>query len=273
MGRKLFCQISPLTYWISRKRCILQRKIKDTFSKISIAKTKTEDKLPILVYKHNSLIRRRLGNVDMALQDNKAVNLSLAAPKVSGVLIKPGQTFSFWTLVGNCNEKHGFKEGLVIAMGKTGKGVGGGLCQFTNLIHWMILHSDLEITEHHHHDGIDMFPDYNRQIPFGTGTSVYYNYVDYRFINNTDRTYQLIIYTTDEYLCGELRADKPQDHTYHISAKNEYFSREKGVVYRNGDIIRKKVDKRTGETLSETLLKTNHARVCYDTSHLTVIEK
>jgi vancomycin resistance protein VanW len=30
--------------------------------------------------------------------------------------------------------------------------VGGGLCQFTNLLHWVALHSPLEIAEHHHHD-------------------------------------------------------------------------------------------------------------------------
>jgi len=264
MGRKLFCQISPLTYRISRKRCILQRKIKDALQGKSIAREKSEDRLPVVVYRHNSLIRRRLGNVDMALQDNKAVNLSLAAPKVNGVLIRPGQTFSFWNLVGNCNEKEGFKEGLVIALGKTGKGVGGGLCQFTNLIHWMVLHSDMEITEHHHHDGIDMFPDFNRQIPFGTGTSVYYNYVDYRFKNVTDRTYQLIVYTTDEYLCGELRADKPQGHTYHISTRNEHFSKEGNDVYRNGEVLRRKIDRVTGNQISEEVIKRNHAKVCYE---------
>ncbi len=264
MARKLFCQISPLTYRISRKRCILQRKIKDLLLGKGIAREKSKDALPIVIYRHNSLIRRRLGNVDMTLQNNKAVNLSLAAPKVSGILIKPGQTFSFWNLVGNCNEKKGFKEGLVIALGKTGKGVGGGLCQFTNLIHWMILHSDMDITEHHHHDGIDMFPDFNRQIPFGTGTSVYYNYVDYRFKNNTDRTYQLIVYTTDEYLCGELRADAEQEHTYHISSRNEHFSKEGDTVYRNGEVLRRKIDKRTGNQISEEVIKRNHARVCYE---------
>jgi vancomycin resistance protein VanW len=78
----------------------------------------------------------------------------------------------------------------------------------TNLIDWMILHSEMTITEHHHHDQIDLFQEFNRIIPFGTGTSIMYNYLDYRFRNDTDNTYQLIIYTTDEYLCGELRAEK-----------------------------------------------------------------
>ena len=71
------------------------------------------------IKKHASLIRRRLGNVDMQLQENKAVNLSLAAPCIDRVLIRPGEIFSFWTLVGDPSARRGFRDGLVIAGGKT----------------------------------------------------------------------------------------------------------------------------------------------------------
>ena len=60
---------------------------------------------------------------------------------------------------------------------------------------------------------MDLFPDYGRQIPFGTGTSILYNYLDYRFQNNTDRTYQLTVWTDEEYLHGELLADRPQQYS------------------------------------------------------------
>ena len=215
MKRKLFCEISPLTYKISMEKEILVRHIKDIFSNNKLSNNKIEDKLPVVIYKHNSLIRRKLGNINMELQENKAKNLSLAAPKLNGIIIKPGETFSFWNLVGRCLEKEGYKEGLTIAKGKPSSGIGGGMCQLTNLIHWMILHSDMEIIEHHHHDQIDLFPDYKRVIPFGTGTSIVYNYLDYRFKNTTNLTYQLIIYVTDEYLCGELRSNNNQESKYH----------------------------------------------------------
>ncbi|MCV4732570.1 VanW family protein, partial [Escherichia coli] len=84
-------------------------------------------------------------------------------------------------------------EGLTIAGNEASKGIGGGLCQFTNLIHWMALHTELDIVEHHHHDRLDLFPDYGRQIPFGTGTSIMYNYLDYRLKNNTSITYQIVV--------------------------------------------------------------------------------
>ena len=69
----------------------------------------------------------------------------------------------------------------------------------------MVLHAPLTITEQHHHDQFDLFPDFGRQVPFGTGTSIFYNYLDYRFRNDTEQTYQLLIHTTPTHLCGELR--------------------------------------------------------------------
>jgi vancomycin resistance protein VanW len=204
----------------------------------------------------------------MRLQENKAVNLSIAAPKVSGILIKPGQTFSFWKLVGSCARRKGYREGIFISGGKIDSGTGGGLCQFTNLIHWMILHAPLEIIEHHHHDGLDMFPDFGRQVPFGVGTSIMHNYLDYRFANNTDATLQLIVYVTEEHLCGELRSDKPMDMKYHIAAESECFTEENGQLYRNNEIYRTCIDKRTGNTVSRERIKKNHAKVMYDKSYI-----
>lgn len=272
MGRKLFCEISPLTYKISTQKGIVIRNIKDMLSHNNFARKKTKELLPYVIYKHNSLIRRKLGNVNMQLQENKAVNLSLAAPKVNKIIIKPGETFSFWSLVKNCSAKHGYKEGLTISSGKATKGIGGGMCQFTNLIHWMVLHTDMEIIEHHHHDQIDLFPDFNRTIPFETGTSILYNYLDYRFKNNTDITYQLVTYTTEKYLCGEMRADKRQKSKYHIVSSDEFFTKENDVVYRNGKVYRKVIDCRTGNTVKKELIRNNHAKVCYSTENLEVVE-
>ena len=264
MARKLFCEISPFTYWLSMEKEIMKRHLRDVFKGVHFAKERTQDALPVLIYRHNSLIRRRLGNVDMRLQENKAINLALAVKHIDGLLIRPGETFSVWKLIGRTTESKGYKEGLTITHGKPAKGIGGGMCQLSNLIHWMVLHSELTITEHHHHDALDLFPDHGRQIPFGTGTSISYNYIDYRVKNNTDNTYQLRLYVDDEYLCGELRAVEQLPHTFHIHAEDEYFSREDGVVYRNGKVYRDTIDRNTGECIESQLIRTNHARVMYE---------
>lgn len=268
ISRKLFCQISPLTYSISKYKCILTRHIKNTIQYKKFAKTKYNEKLPILICKHKSLIRRKLGDVDPQLQENKAVNLELASSKVSSIIIRPNQIFSFWFLVGSCTKKKGYKEGLIISNGETGKGIGGGMCQFTNLIHWLVLHSPLEIIEYHHHNGIDLFPDYNRQVPFGVGTSIMYNYLDYRFFNKTDATFQLITYTTDKYLEGQLFADKPLNIKYHISAEDEYFFCDNDIYYRHNKIYRKCIDKKTGNIIDNKLLIENNSKVMYDSKFI-----
>jgi vancomycin resistance protein VanW len=238
------------------------RHIKDLLSRAEFSKTKGEE-LPVVVYRHNSLIRRRLGNVDMRLQENKAVNLSLAAPRLNRILIRPNETFSFWRLAGRCSARKGYKEGLTISSGKTSKGIGGGMCQFTNLIHWLVLHSPLDITEHHHHDGIDIFPDYGRQVPFGCGTSIVYNYLDYQFKNNTDSTFQFIFYTNGTHLCGELRASKPQELSYHISEEDAHFVKLSDGYYRRNKIVRRVIDKRTGNELKSEIIKQSNAKVLY----------
>ena len=264
MERKLFCEISPFTYRLSMEKEILKRHLKDLLHKTAFAREREESPLPVLVYKHNSLIRRRLGNVNMQLQENKATNLALAVTHIDGLVIRPGETFSVWKLIGRTTKRKGYKEGLTIAKGQPSQGIGGGMCQLSNLIHWMVLHSDLTITEHHHHDGLDLFPDFGRQIPFGTGTSISYNYIDYRMKNETDNTYQLRLRVDDEYLCGELRAQEQLPHTFHIHAENEQFVREGDVVYRNGQVYRDIIDRSTGQCIDSQLIRTNHARVMYD---------
>lgn len=95
MKRKLFSELSPLTYKISVKKNILQRKLRDFIQDENLAQTKQIEPLPVSVYKHTSLIHRKLGNTDLTLQENKATNLRIAAPKVSHILIKPNESFSF----------------------------------------------------------------------------------------------------------------------------------------------------------------------------------
>ena len=272
MPRKLFCEISPMTYRISMEKEIVKRRLRDLFHNVRFAKERVENSLEVLVYRHKSLIRRKLGNVNMQLQENKATNLSLAVKHIDGLLIHPGETFSVWKLIGRTSAQKGYKEGLTITNGRPAQGIGGGLCQLSNLIHWMVLHSGLTITEHHHHDGMDLFPDYGRQIPFGTGTSISYNYIDYRVKNDTPITYQLRLCVDEKYLCGELCANDVQPHTFHIHVEDERFVREKDGVYRLGLVYRDVIDRVTGCCVEKQLIRTNHAKLMYECPPSKIVE-
>ena len=104
----------------------------------------------------------------------------------NGTVVNPGEVFSFWRAVGNPTKRKGSEKGLVISRSGFVADYGGGLCQMANMIHWLVLNSPLTVTELHHHSDA-LFPDDRRRVPFGTGTSVCYNNIDYRFRNDTDQ--------------------------------------------------------------------------------------
>ncbi|MCI5668291.1 MAG: VanW family protein [Oscillospiraceae bacterium] len=262
--RKLFCELSPTCYRISLRKEYLLRDLHDRFSGEKFAREINTLPLPAIVKSHTSSILRRLEGVDMELQRNKAVNLRLACAKINGIIIRPGETFSFWRLVGEPGEKQGYREGLVINAGKLGRGTGGGLCQLANLIHWLVLNSPLTVTELVHHSDA-LFPDSGRRVPFGTGTSVFYKNVDYRFRNTTDRDVQLLVWVDENELCGELRATDPFPYKYRITEENQGFIEEDGVFYRVSRVFRLTLD-RDRHVMRRELVLDNHSRVMYDYS-------
>ena len=221
MGRKLFCDINPTTYKISLEKEIFKRNVKDLFSEEKIAKEHSKEILPNIVKSHSSILIRKLNGVDLRLQENKVTNIMLACNKVNGLIIHPEETFSFWKTVGKATQKKGYKEGLVISSKGLTSGYGGGLCQMANMIHWLVLNSPLEVTELHHHSDA-LFPDERRRVPFGTGTSVSYNNIDYRFRNNTDQDVQILVWIED----GELKIENDRGESVFDYAEENDWTQE-----------------------------------------------
>ena len=177
---KLFCEINPFCYAISVKKEILKRHLKDLISKEKVSKSKSNEKLPNIISSHCSNMIKRAPGVDLTSQLNKAVNINLACNKINGIIIRPGEVFSFWKTIGKTSKRKGYKEGRVIRGNKMISGIGGGLCNLGNTIHLLILHSPLVITEFHNHSDA-LAPDEGPRVPFSAGTSVCYNHIDYRF--------------------------------------------------------------------------------------------
>ncbi len=265
MERKLFCEINPFCYSVSVKKERLKRRFKDLFSREKFAKELNADELPCIISSHSSLLMRKLHGVDAALQENKITNIRLGCDKVNGLLIRPGQTFSFWKTVGAPTKRRGYKEGLIISKGRISSGIGGGMCQMGNMIHYLILNSHLEVTEIHHHSDA-LFPDDRRRVPFGTGTSIFYNYIDYRFKNTTDQTVQLLLWIEEGELCGELRAEHEIPYRYKLTEENHHYQKEGCDYYRVSDVYRVVIDKKTGAEIRRELILKNHSKVMYDHS-------
>jgi vancomycin resistance protein VanW len=238
------------------------RRMSDRLGRTVFATTQAQDRLPVVVTRHASLLRRRLGDVDPALQDGKIHNLAIAIRTVDGLIIQPGETFSFWQRVGPPSAGRGYQAGLVLRAGHPSSGTGGGLCQLANLVHWIALHSPLEVVERHHHS-VDPFPDDRRALPFGTGAGVFYNYVDLRIRNPTDQPFQLGVWMTDRELGGSLRTTEPLPVAYHIVEVGHHFEQTPDGVFRCNEIWRRRVDRRTGDQLDLMCLMRNRSRVAY----------
>ncbi len=264
MKRKLFCEICPLTYNISLFKEYLIHDIRDFFNRVKFSKNISSNKLPVAIKSHRSLILRELVGVDISLQKNKSINLALAGDRINGIIIKPGETFSFWKLIGKPTAKKGYKEGLSISNGNLGKSIGGGMCQLANLIHWLVLHSPMQIAEIHHHTDA-LFPDSNRRVPFGTGTGVFYKHIDYRFKNTTDQPMQILIWQNEGDLCGELRSIHKCDFSYRLIEENPGYIKENDKFFRVSQIYRLTYDNNR-KIINKELLINNHSKVMYDYS-------
>ena len=264
MGRRLFCEINPFCYKISEKKEIMLRNLKDLFSNEKIAvNNKLDVLLPNIVKSHSSILIRKLHGVDLKLQENKVTNIMLACKKINKIIINPGETFSYWKTVGKTTKKEGYKEGLVISKNGFTSGFGGGLCQMANMIHWLVLNSPLEVTELHHHSDA-LFPDERRRVPFGTGTSICYNYIDYRFKNNTDQKIQILVWTENGELCGELRSEKEFPYRYKLVEENHHYQKEGDTYYRISQVYRIVIDRKDNKEVRKELILNNHSKVMYD---------
>ena len=261
--RKLFCEYGPICYQISLHKEYLKRDIKDILSKDKIAKDKIDKELPYIIKSHTSILLRKLEGVDMKLQENKVTNLTLASKKINKIVIHPGEVFSFWKTIGNPTKRKGYKEGLAISSSELKTGIGGGLCQLANMIHYLVLNSPLEVYELHHHSDA-LFPDERRRVPFGTGTSVFYNNVDYRFKNNQDYNVQILVWLSDGELCGELRSEKDIPYRYKLVEENNHFRLEGDTYYRISQVYKITIDKETNEEVNKELILDNHSKVMYD---------
>ncbi len=258
---KLLSHRHPLLYRLAVASYRFRRRLAWHLDAHPLAR-KHPDTLPFLVKRHSSRLIKQLGDSDLRLQHNKVVNLAIISPLIDGVRIAPGEIFSFCRLVGKPTRRRGFVEGMELSMGRAQSGIGGGICQMANLLHWLVLHSPLTVTERSAHS-FDPFPDQKRSVPFGTGCAVFYNYVDFCFRNDTGETFQLKIRMTDTDLWGELRSDREIAETYKIYEKDHRFLRRNGEFFRSNEIWRRVMERKTGRHLRDEKIKENFVRVMY----------
>lgn len=265
--KRLFCEINSTTYAISLQKEKFKRYLKNLMERVRYATERSMEKMPILVASHGGDMIKRGPGIDMQLQINKADNIRLACSRMNGLIIYPGESFSFWHYVGATSKRNGFADGRVIVNGKLVSGVGGGLCNLANTLNRLVMDSPMTVTEIHHHSDA-LAPDPNGvRVPYSAGTSVNYNFLDYRFRNDTDQPVQLCAWCDGDFLHTELRTTKEFPFSYRIVEHNHRFHQEdNGKFYRKSKIYREIIYRATGDVVKRELKWDNRSEVMYDYS-------
>lgn len=215
-----------------------------------------------IIFQHRTPLRRALKAVDQVYNDGKIVNLSIAVKTMNHLIIEPNQTFSYWKTIGKPSKRKGYVPGMVLDHGSFKLGTGGGLCQLSNMLFWMVLHTPLTVVERHRHS-YDVFPDVNRKQPFGSGATCVYNYRDFQFRNETKERYQLAFNLDDQYLYGTVYADIPKYFDYEIYESSHEFKQTYWSAYTRHNTINRKTKDLNGNIIADDYLFENHALMMY----------
>lgn len=120
-----------------------------------------------------------------ASNTNRSENLRIAANKISGTVLLPGEQFSFNKVVGERTVSEGYKDAAIYSDGQVVNGLAGGICQISSTLYNAVLDANLQIDERHNHS---FTTSYYRA---GRDATVVYGIKDLKFTNT--RTYPIKI--------------------------------------------------------------------------------
>jgi vancomycin resistance protein YoaR len=110
----------------------------------------------------------------------RTYNLRLAASKLDGTVLLPGEVFDFNRVVGPRDEANGYKVAPVIAEGELVDGIGGGTCQISGTLHGAAYFAGLEVVVRYAHTRPSSY------IKLGLDATVVYPKINFRFRNPFD---------------------------------------------------------------------------------------
>jgi vancomycin resistance protein YoaR len=131
---------------------------------------------------------------------NRMYNIALAATRLDGILIKPGEIFSFNKAVGDISTFTGYKQAYIIQNGRTVLGDGGGVCQVSTTLFRAVLSAGLSVVERNPHAYRVGY--YEQDSGPGIDAAIYVPTVDLKFKNDTD--HYLLIQTIVDPESGRL---------------------------------------------------------------------
>ena len=118
----------------------------------------------------------------------RTTNLKLAMQKLNGVVVSPGETFSYNKTLGKRTAEAGYKEAGGFAGGKVVQTLAGGICQISSTLYDAVVYANLDIVERHNHMFLAGY------VGAGKDATVVYGTYDFKFKNT--RKYPVMIKTS-----------------------------------------------------------------------------
>ena len=265
---QIFPWLLPLRRW-QRRFCFYA---KMGWDGIPYATCRERQELPDPLFETSCPMYNRETGFDMVYQENKVFNLKLAAATLDHLLIRPGETFSFWRLVRYANRDTPYREGLAEVDGKLTVQKGGGLCQLSNLLCWMFLHTPLTLTERHGHQVKD-FPEPPSDAPLGVDATVAEGWLDLRVRNDTEVTFQIAISFDQAHITGRVYTARDLGLTYEAINENLVYYRQNGRVYEGVDVVQRAIDTSSGICVSTRRMYRNQCEIGYRLPAGTVVQE
>ena len=261
MARKrlteMFPFLLPLRRWQKKQCCYLKMK----FDKNVYADKISESLFPTVVFETSALMVNENSGFDIQFQYNKVHNLQLAAKTMDKLVIAPNETFSFFWLTRHADRYTRYKDGLNLVNGKIVGSYGGGLCQLSNMLFWLFLHTPMTIVERHGH-AAESFPSTTEDLPCGTDATVSEGWLDLKVRNDTDNTFQIAIHFDDNYMYGEILSQRPVNTEYTVFNSSVSYIKRNEKIYQVSVVCREETDQETGEHTQRELY-TNQCEIAY----------
>ena len=173
----------------------------------------------------------------------RTTNLKLAANKINGTVLMPGETFSYNKVVGARTISAGYQEAPIYVSGKVVDGVGGGICQITTTLYNAVVYANLDIVERSNHQFV---PSY---APASRDATVVYGSIDFKFKNN--RNYPIkIMCTVSNGIANFQIYGLRSNNDYEVVISNRVTGTTSNAIYSEAY----KILKQNGQVISSTLL-------------------
>lgn len=177
-----------------------------------------------------------------ARDTDRTTNLKLAANKINGTVLMPGETFSYNQVVGARTIAAGYKEAPIYVQGQVVDGLGGGICQITSTLYNAVLYANLEIVERSNHQFVPSYVTASRD------ATVVYGSIDFKFRNNRNYPIKLICSVANGVASFQIFGLKT-DNEYEVvissyetgRTSNAIYSEAYKILKQNGQIVDKQL--------------------------------